>query len=421
MTRAPDLLFHHIPSDVPTVSLVRKDELAAILGVTARSVSDYVARGELPTPKRLGRRAAWDIDELIALTPVTAKTGRLWSADRVARLKQHAAGLKLRAKQAEQERGPANLASGGGSAFPSGWLVEGEEAIDWRPTLFDENRFLRAQRKQLAEDFPTKADRGLEYWNEVRDITERIDNNEHHLSSFLARHTGGTFLGSSLLLTQPVFTSGNRMTPRAGLRELQLHSRDYGAYSCKGPELRQDDSLVFLLLIRLAQDARPGRAVGFSPGDFCKSVWKYDSGDARRRLRECIGRLQETRLSFETFTVQLVGRFDHPSRGPWSVALDRDIVRLFTGQLQVWLDVGKRLGYGAGLATQLYSYVCSQTTLIPTKVSRLHRELGSRASLKSFREELGHGLSVLSAGGDIDANWYIDRYDMVHWLKMARK
>jgi len=42
-----------------------KEEVAEILRVSVRTVTDYMSKGLLPVPKRLGRRLLWDEQELL--------------------------------------------------------------------------------------------------------------------------------------------------------------------------------------------------------------------------------------------------------------------------------------------------------------------------------------------------------------------
>ena len=399
--------------NVASGALITKAELAAILQVSKRSVTDYVARGALPAPRRDGRRAAWEIEGLVA-NGTLAMSNDLWSINRVARLREHAEALKARSALigtdlAGVERGRPSI--------PIGQLADGDEHQDWRQALQSNNKYLREQRATLQREYPSRADRNADYHSELQHFNDGIEENERQLKAFIAGHRQGRFLGSSPLLTLPIFTVGNRSASRDSMRALELRTLTLGPLTCTGPELRQEDGLVFLALVRISQDVRPGRTVGFIPGEVCQALFGFDNGVARRRLRECIGRLQDTKLSFETFSVQLAGRFDYPPRGPWRVALDRDILRLFENGLHVWLEDSKRLNYGSGLASYLYGYVCSHTLLIPTKLERLRTLSGSRATSKAFRDECRDALAVLSAGGDIDVGWFIDKHDRVHWRK----
>lgn len=45
------------------MDLITKQEVAAKLGVTVRTVDNLVYRGELPAPKHIGRRVYWIKEE----------------------------------------------------------------------------------------------------------------------------------------------------------------------------------------------------------------------------------------------------------------------------------------------------------------------------------------------------------------------
>lgn len=55
---------NHDPDDLPR--LITADELAAILGLSKRSVWRLVANGEIPEPLRVGGSTRWPLDEIEA-------------------------------------------------------------------------------------------------------------------------------------------------------------------------------------------------------------------------------------------------------------------------------------------------------------------------------------------------------------------
>jgi len=99
--------------------------------------------------------------------------------------------------------------------------------------------------------------------------------------------------------------------------------------------------------------------------------------------------------------------------------LDTDIVQLFTRQSVVWLDQNQRHSLQNGLATWLYGYIRSQTTLRPTKVEHLRVQCGSGGALDGFRESLKVAMGVMSGEQLVDIKWHIDKHDMLHWLKLG--
>jgi len=157
----------------------------------------------------------------------------------------------------------------------------------------------------------------------------------------------------------------------------------------------------------MARDVRVGKSVSFSAEELCRALQGQYNGPARQRLRDSIQRLQQALLKFETFSVQLCQRFDYPSQGRWTVALDPQIVELFSRVPPVWLDLGRRLSLPEGLSTWLYAFVESQTSLIPMKTEALRVLCGSESSSRAFENKLRDALKHLNEHGVIDEGWSI--------------
>lgn len=183
-----------------------------------------------------------------------------------------------------------------------------------------------------------------------------------------------------------------------------------------GPELRQCDGRVFLALLHMLRDVRVGTAVTIQADAMCRAIFGGYDGANRKRLREHIQRLQQGLLIFENFSVQLCLRFDFPTSGPWTVSLDPKIVELFRVSPEVWLSVEVRLSLPEGLATWLYTYIASQTRLIPMKLSTLRDLCGSEAGERGFLNRFRDAMKVLAKRGLIDTGWSVARGE-VRWLK----
>ena len=183
-----------------------------------------------------------------------------------------------------------------------------------------------------------------------------------------------------------------------------------------GPELRQSDALVFMALLNMLRDLKVGVTASFHPDEMCRALYGRYDGPARKKLRETIYRLQRALLKFKDHSVQLVLKFLYPSKGVWSVALDESIVRVFKYSDTVWLNLGTRLQLSEGLATWLYGYVESQSRLIPTKLSDLHKLCGSEANEVVFQKKMRRALADLSAHGVIQKEWGM-RAGVLRWAK----
>lgn len=184
----------------------------------------------------------------------------------------------------------------------------------------------------------------------------------------------------------------------------------------EGPELRQSDARVFLALVHMLRDIRCGVCASFQAGELCQALFGRYDGDSRRQLRESIQRLQRGLLVFSSFSVQMLQRFDFPSRGPWSVALDPQVAALFDHTPKVWLQLQQRLALPDGLTTWLYAYVESQRRLIPMQLDTLRALCGAESSGRAFANRLRVALRHLAEAGLIDVGWSL-RGDQLRWRK----
>lgn len=279
---------------------------------------------------------------------------------------------------------------------------------------------LTAQRTELGEEYKhskLSTERGRlqsamqDAYNQALGIEQTLQ------EQFLPQHGTQQFLGTRALFVSPLFPVRSRSSTRAQHVELSLGGpKAPQAMRYRGPELRQSDALVFLALVHMLRDLRPGTRASFAAMEVCKTLYGRYDGDTRRQLREHIYRLQRGLLVFETFSVQLVLQFDYPARGPWTVALDPRIVQLFQTSSVVWLDIRRRLALPDGLASWLYGFVASQTNLIPWNLKTLKALCGSEASDKVFAESLRSALGELSRQNIIDSGWSV-RGKQVRWRK----
>lgn len=406
-----------IPAALLSGLKVTKSTLAKVLDVSTRTVQNYVAAGVLPQPVIEGRTAVWAVESLTQAVADALVEGGIPPSS-LAQLQAHLESL-LKSGPI-----PSPMTKRGMKHIATGYLVDEQAVIDvdWRPRIYEMN----AESRAAAREFHGEAlqqQRGSEEAQRLFDLARRnreaVDVNELRLSSeFVPAHGASQLVGARDLSNHAVFTARMPQLPREAERDATFKLPDGTTMRYQGPELRQDDALMFSALIRIASDARPGRLVGFSPKDVCLALYDDYCGHRRTQLKATIARLQSAKLTFSDYAVQLVGRFEFPKRGLWRVALDTDVVRLFTGGRDVRLNLDKALDYGDGLVGWLYRYVCSQTSLIPTKVEHLRKLAGSSGSMDYFRGSLRKALAKLAAGGDIHAGWSIDKHDMVRWMKV---
>lgn len=414
-----------------------KTKLAAVLPCTKRTLTNYVTDGVLPAPNRYGRDAGWSIDVLRQFLLAEPGMGNSLSGESRSRLVQAFEDLeRLSAEQSNQAKTPVAETAVGRQWIPLPEPVLVDEvcdpAKDFRAPHLEELRTYRGLMDLIADEARQAKNASIEkseLWNRRRAVQEEVDGMQLILDEqFIYMHSSSQLVGNRFIFRSPLFNVRNQNVTRNTRIKLPLPLDGETTALYEGPELRQDDGLVFMALLNIARDVRLGKAVGFSAQEVCLSLWGYYDGPVRARLQKMISRLQEAILTFPTFRVQLVQRFDFPKKGLWSVRLDADIVKLFPCKKWkevdevdevVRLDLEQRLSLTSGLASWLYGYLRSQSTLIPTKVERLRQLSGSVGKLDGFRSNLVTAMGVLAAARLVYAGWHIDRYDMLRWLKVS--
>ena len=237
---------------------------------------------------------------------------------------------------------------------------------------------------------------------------------------FIPMHTHDQFLGPRIFFVSSLFSVRSTKEARKLHIEMKLPVPDGAdAIQYVGPELRQNDALVFLTLLHMLRDFQTGISVNFQPEAVCRSLFGRYDGNARRQLREHIQRLQQGLLIFRTYSVQLCQTFEYPKTGAWSVALDRHIVEIFSLSKHVWFPLHERMSLPEGLTSWLYTFISSQTKLIPMKLATLRSLCGSQATDKAFSNRTRDALKLLARLGTIDPGWSL-KSGQVRWRKPSR-
>lgn len=307
--------------------------------------------------------------------------------------------------------------------LPDAVLVSGAEYGQQltRAGLVTRKITLRATRDQASVQYRTTkqapAEKNIAF-NTIQECVAEESRLEAILdSNFLPQHSRNQLLSPRAIFVSPLFRVRSKRITREEFVTFKMADPLGGvALGYRGPELRQSDGLVFMALLNLARDVKVGATVSFSPQELCSVVFGRYDGPSRKSLKEHIIRLQSALLIFKEFSVQMCQRFNYPSSGNWSVSLDADLVRLFSGVPFVWLQLEHRLGLPEGLATWLYAFIESQTRLIPTKVDSLRELCGSDANTKSFTGSLRDALVWLTNRNVIDAGWSI-KEGSLRWMK----
>lgn len=236
-------------------------------------------------------------------------------------------------------------------------------------------------------------------------------------NDFVPQHSPQQLLSPRAFFVSPLFRVGSKKVARERAVTLQLtNSQGNTIFTYNGPELRQSDGLVFMALLNMTRDIRIGEVVSFQAEDVCRNIFGRYDGPTRQLLIDHVKRLQRALIEFDRFSVQLCMRFDYAARGPWKVALDKDIVQLFRKSAEVWLDFPRRKALPEGLATWLYGFTESQTKLIPMSLDALRERCGSDAQPDSFVRMVRLALKDLTAQQVIDSGWSLKK-GMVHWRK----
>jgi len=396
---------------------------------TLLTLTNYVSSGVLPAPTRFGRDVGWSVDVLRGVLEVVQGPLNALPESKKTRLQQ---ALEFMVSPVvlvvddEGECGVTNAIEIFSRLLPEPILVDGSgnpeydlrryhlEKLNVHMGLMD----IAASESRDAKNGSPESKR---LWDEVASMRLDVDLLKNFLrENFIHLHSNLQLLGFRELFTWPLFNARNKKWPRQEFIKLYLKLIDGTDVIYEGPELRQEDGLVFMSLLNIARDVRVGKAVGITPKDICISLWGYYSGPARNKLWKIISRLQGGILRFPDFRVQLVQRFDFPKGGEWFVELDKDIVKMLTKNTVVWLDLEDRLSLSSGLASWLYAYIRSQSTLIPTKVERLRQLCGSEGALDGFRESLRNAMDVLAGAQHVDVGWSIDKHDQLRWRKIPK-
>lgn len=236
-------------------------------------------------------------------------------------------------------------------------------------------------------------------------------------NDFMPAHGTNQLISPRVFFMSPLFRVASKRIERERTLSIALRNSDSGlTVNYTGPELRQSDGLVFMVLLNLAKDDKLGSSVKFYAEDICKKAFGRYDGPTRKQLRTHIQRLQRGLLEFDSFSVQLCKRFDYPSRGSWSVELDPDIVKVFQQSCEIWLDFDKRKALPEGLTTWLYGFIESQTRLIPMPANTLRQMCGSDAHEESFLRTLRIALRELASQNLIEPEWTVQG-GIVRWKK----
>ena len=264
-------------------------------------------------------------------------------------------------------------------------------------------RFLEQERKETHLETKRKLSslQRVALYEEISVLAEEARHLDTRLKQeFIQQHSAKQFLSPRSFFTSPLFCARNKSIARLPHTEFVLPALFEGSpirYS--GPELRQSDARVFLSLLNMLRDVRVGTCATFSPEQLCIALFGRYDGNARAALKLHIQRLQKALIVTVRISVQLCQEFCYSQRGGWSVVLHPHIVELFHATKLVWFNMKTRLDLPDGLTSWLYTYIESQTLLIPTPISRLRALCGSDSDLRAFTNSMRLALKELAGLG----------------------
>lgn len=239
------------------------------------------------------------------------------------------------------------------------------------------------------------------------------------IEHFIPQHGPSQFISPRAFFVSSLFRPSPENAPRAAAVRIDLPARASNQkLRYEGPELKQSDALVFMTLLNMMRDVRTGTSVSIHPCEVCKVIFGRYDGHSRAKLQEHITRLQKGVIIFESLriNVQLCLRFEYPKRGPWTVCLDPDIVKVFQASSETWIRMAPRLSLPNGLATWLFSYIESQTRLIPMQIRYVLDLCGSGAEIEAFSNRLRVALAHLSDAQIVEPGWSV-KGGVLRWKK----
>lgn len=169
----------------------------------------------------------------------------------------------------------------------------------------------------------------------------------------------------------------------------------------EGEELRQDDRMVLLALIKSRQSTILTLGTTFSPRKFCVDALGWsNSGESAQKLKDCIARLHKARARVITETGEHCYSFVSGTSfeaGNWKVWLSEQLLQMWEGMRPTLLH-HSLLCCMTALDAWLYGYICADACF--ANISRAHlRELcGLKGyAQKEFNRRLGKSLDKLIA------------------------
>jgi hypothetical protein len=220
------------------------------------------------------------------------------------------------------------------------------------------------------------------------------------------------------IVRSALFTARNRNRRRVYLKQAEIIVTGGGSILYLGEELRQDDELVWMRLLQLAQGQPLGDTIYFTPYSFLKAIgWRVNNW-GYQHLRTCLLRMKATAVQITstrlhrtvvTSLIDYIAIWDSEKHIPlalWEVRISKVMSLLFADEAFTLIDLEQRKALPEGIATKLHSYWSSHREPYPVKVETLKKLCACDSELRFFRRELRKAMNALVAVGFLQS-WQI--------------
>lgn len=193
-----------------------------------------------------------------------------------------------------------------------------------------------------------------------------------------------------------------------------------------GVQLDQSDCDVFMQLVHEARGKTLGDALVLNRADFLSQIGRADGGKNYEWLANVFRRLNGARIHVESERYRvnmtlLTKTIEDKQTGAFSVVLDPDIVKMFSGAEYSLVDWQKRkqLERRVDLAKWLHNFICShEHGLQRWTVGNLREWSGYASPLRKFREALAEALGELERVEIIRGTAFYERESKVRWTRL---
>jgi hypothetical protein len=304
-------------------------------------------------------------------------------------------------------------------ALPDGFAVDArfKPEFDLRSAR---EREIRLARERLAD---LKSDVRAEGFGEgrakaVQDLAGDVSSMQTELRlRYLPRWYSGQLLFPQPILRSRMFHVRGKQQARSNSVALELVAGPPIGLTYVGPELRQHDALVFASVCHVGREFPVGEAFEFPSREFCLALGSC-GGSFRSNVLGSLERLQAGSFQMEGAEFPLLNILEFARERSWTARLDPRLAMVYSRWPFAWLRLQTWLDLPEGLASWLYGYVLSQTTLIPTPLSLLQGRCGSMSTVASFRDQVKLAMPVLARAGVVDVHWAI-KGAALHWRRPA--